>query len=145
MSKQDNLEDDNQKFSDKLIKSRVVKSVIAGFVITLVSLIIVGFNLSTNSGIKINDDVNRYFDTCVGEAFVSSTPQIRTDERGFPLAYVQTSHVPVCEQGVELKRNSSTYVEFGAFFANVLFWTCVTFLIMRSYIRRKHIKITRSA
>lgn len=146
MSKEDSAQsEEKQKMSDRMLKSRLVKSLISGVVITLVSLIIAGFNLSTNSGIKINDDVNRYFDTCVGEALTSSTPRIRTEERGFPLAYVQTSHVPICEQGVEIKRVSSRYVEFGAFVANVLFWTCVSFIVLRSYVRRKHIKINRAA
>jgi hypothetical protein len=121
----------------KPFDSRIVRSFAAGLLVTALSLIIIGFNLSTAGGIKINDDVNRYFDTCVGEGFIDSTPRIRTDERGFPLAYVQTSHVPVCENtGVELKRSSITTMDFGALGANILFWTCLTFVILRKYIRR---------
>lgn len=131
--------------ASRLLNSRVIKSIIAGFVITFITLIVSGFNLSTNSGIPINDDINRYFDTCVGQAFISTTPRIRTDERGFPLSYVQTSHVPICDNNVEIKRSSSTYFEAGAFFANVLFWSCTTFLVLRSYVRRRHLKVTRSA
>jgi len=131
---------------DRIAKSRLVKSFIFGLVITTCSLIIVGFNLSTNSGIKVNDNINRYFDTCVGMAFVESTPRIHTDERGFPLSYVQTNHVPICENNrAEIKRVSSTHFEVGAFFANVLFWACVVFVIFRTYKRRKNIKITKSA
>jgi hypothetical protein len=121
----------------KTFDSRIVRSFAAGLLVTALSLIIIGFNLSTAGGIKINDDVNRYFDTCVGEGFIDSTPRIRTDERGFPLAYVQTSHVPVCENtGVELKRSSITTMDFGALGANILFWTCLTFVILRKYTRR---------
>jgi len=135
-----------QSATDRIIKSRLVKSFVFGFVITATSLVIVGFNLSTNSGIKINDSINRYFDTCVGTAFVDSTPRIRTDERGFPLSYVQTNHVPFCENNrAEIKRVSSTHFEIGAFFANILFWACVVFVIFRTYKKRKNIKITKSA
>jgi hypothetical protein len=117
--------------------SRIVQSFAAGVVLTLLSFIILGFNLSTVGGIKINDDVNRYFDTCVGEGFVDSTPRIRTEERGFPLSYHQKSYVPVCENtGVELKRNANTSYDFGALGANILFWTCLTFVILRKYSRR---------
>lgn len=128
------------------LKSRIVRSFLSGVVITLLSWVIIGFNLSTAGGIKINDDVNRYFDTCIGQGFVDSTPRIRTDERGLPLSYVQTSHVPVCENtGVELKRSSSTSVDFGAFGANILFWTCLIFWLLRKYTLRKALKVRRHA
>jgi hypothetical protein len=129
---------DHEKPKRRTFDSRIVRSFVAGLLLTALSLIIIGFNLSTAGGIKINDDVNRYFDTCVGEGFVDNTPRIRTDERGFPLAYVQTSYVPVCENtGVELKRSNTTSVDFGALGANILFWTCLTFVILRKYTRRK--------
>lgn len=128
------------------MQSRIVRSFVVGVGITLLSWIIVGFNLSTGGSIKINDDVNRYFDTCVLETFVDSTPRIRTDERGFPLAFVQTSHVPVCNNpGVESRRNTLTVVDWGSLGANVLFWTCLTFLLLRKYTLRKAIKVNRSA
>lgn len=141
--------DKKDKLHEKLIRSRLVKSVISGIILTFVSLIIIGFNLSTNSGIKINDDINRYFDTCVGEFFTSTTPLIDVDERGFPLSYVQTTNIPICndrgQAGSEVQWTSYTSFEFGAFIANVLFWTCITFVLLRTYIKRKHIKVTRSA
>jgi hypothetical protein len=129
---------DVQKPKRHSFDSRIVRSFANGVIVTVTSLIILGFNLSTAGDIQINDDVNRYFDTCVGEGFIDSTPLIRVDERGFPLAYVQTSHVPVCENtGVELKRNSSTAIDLGALGANILFWTCVTFVLLRRYGRMR--------
>ncbi len=126
--------------------SRIVRSFAAGIVLTLISLVILGFNLSTGGSIKINDDVNRYFDTCVLETFVDSTPRIRNDERGFPLAYYQQIHVPVCnEPGVESRRNTTTVVDWGSLGANILFWTCLTFVILRRYTLRKALKINRSS
>lgn len=137
---------EQQKPKRNALDSRIVRSFVAGVLLTLLSLVVLGFNLSTAGGIKINDDVNRYFDTCVGQGFIDSTPRINTDERGFPLAYVQTSHVPVCENtGVELKRSSTTSTDFGALGANILFWTCLTFVILRKYTLRKNIKINRAA
>ncbi|MDQ3065212.1 MAG: hypothetical protein M3Q36_02990 [bacterium] len=132
------MEEDKVKTPNKgAFNSKIVLSFVAGVVLTLVSLVILGFNLSTAGGIKINDDVNRYFDTCVGEGFVDSTPSIRTEERGFPLAFMQKSYVPVCENtGVELKKNDTTTVDWGALGANVLFWTCLTFVILRKFTRR---------
>lgn len=131
---------------ERMMKSRAVRSFIAGTVITLLSWVILGFNLSTGGSIKINDDVNRYFDTCVLETFVESTPRIRTDERGFPLAFYQRNHVPVCnEPGIEARRNTSTVIDWGSLGANVLFWTCLVFWITRKYTLRKQLKITRNA
>jgi hypothetical protein len=128
---------DIQKPKRRALDSRIVKSFLAGILLTLVSLAILGFNLSTGGTIKATDDINRYFDTCVGEGFASNTPRIQIDERGFPLSYYQTSRVPVCENtGVELKRNTSSSIVFGALGANVLFWTCLTFVILRKYGRR---------
>jgi hypothetical protein len=137
--------DDKQSLTDRLLRIRLVKAFVIGVCLTFVSLVIIGFNLSTNSGIQINDNINRYFDTCVGEAFTSSTPRISVDERGFPLSYVQTSRVPICENGRAIKTVSSTHYEIGAFFANILFWSAVVLVLMRTYIRRKAIKVTRSA
>ncbi|MBA2278897.1 hypothetical protein H0V99_00425 [Candidatus Saccharibacteria bacterium] len=134
----DEMQEQYEKPKRKALDSRIVRSFVVGVALTLLSLVMIGFNLSTAGGIKINDDVNRYFDTCVGEGFVDNTPRIRTDERGFPLAYVQTSHVPVCENtGVELKRSSTRSVDLGALGANVLFWTCSAFIILRRYGKRK--------
>lgn len=126
--------------------SRIVRAFASGVVLTLFSLVITGFNLSTGGTIKINDDINRYFDTCVLETFVDSTPRVRTEERGFPLAYYQRNHVPVCnEPGVESRRNSSTVIDWGSLGANVLFWTCLTFWLLRKYTIRKQLKVTRNA
>lgn len=142
-------QEDQQGLVKRVLGSRLFKSFLIGLAISLLSMVIVGFNLSTNSGIRINDSINRYFDTCVGEFFTSTTPRIKTDEKGFPLAYIQTSHIPVCndrnQPSAEVQWSAETYFEVGAFASNVLFWTCVAFVIMRSYIRRRHIKINRLA
>lgn len=126
--------------------SRIVRAFASGAVLTLISLIIAGFNLSTGGTIKIDDDTNRYFDTCVLQTFVDSTPRIRTEERGFPLSFYQRNHVPVCnEPGVESRRNSSSFIDWGSFGANILFWTCLTYWLLRKYTIRKAIKIQRNA
>ncbi|MDQ3123590.1 MAG: hypothetical protein M3Q14_02820 [bacterium] len=117
--------------------SRIVQSFIAGVLLTLLSLVMLGFNLSTGGTLKINDDVNRYFDTCVGEGLIESTPRIQSDERGFPLAYYTNTHVPICENFVELKKTSFTTVDYGSLGANILFWTCLTFMILRKFAHRR--------
>lgn len=135
-----------QKPKRNMWDSRIVRSFVVGVVLTLISLIILGFNLSTGGTIKINDDINRYFDTCVLQTFVDSTPQIRTEERGFPLAYYQRSHVPVCnEPGVESRRNTNTVIDWGSLGANILFWTCLSFWLLRKYTLRKALKVQRNA
>lgn len=142
-----NREQDSQKSTrlQQAMKSRIVRSFVLGLGLTLLSWVIIGFNLSTGGSIKINDDVNRYFDTCVLETFVDSTPRIRVDERGFPLSFVSTSHVPVCnDPGVESRRNTSTVIDWGSLGANILFWTCLTFVLSRKYTLRKALKITRN-
>ena len=126
--------------------SRIARSFVAGIVLTLASLIIVGFNLSTGGSISINDDVNRYFDSCVLETFVDSTPRIRSSERGFPLAYHQRSDIPVCnEPGREDRSTKLTVIDWGSLGANILFWTCLVFIILRRYTVRKALKVQRSA
>ncbi|MCA9348020.1 hypothetical protein KC867_01270 [Candidatus Saccharibacteria bacterium] len=136
---------DKQTLASRLLGSRIVKSMISGLVITLISWLMIGFNLSTSSAIRMNDNINRYFDTCIGNVITESSPKITTERRGFPLAYSLKDSVPICENLVEQKRVASTYFEAGAFFANGLFWTCISFMILRTYIRRKHIKIKRLA
>lgn len=149
MNKTQEQEEVKQSISDKLINSRLIKSLLSGVLITLLSYIILGFNLSTNSGIKINDDINRYFDTCVGQFFTDTTPRISVEERGFPLSFAQKTNVPICndrnQASAEVQWTSSSSFEAGAFMANVIFWSCATFVVLRSYIRRRHIKVTRSA
>ncbi len=133
---------DNQKPKRNPWDSRIVRSFAAGVALTLASLVIVGFNLSTGGDIKINDDVNRYFDSCVLETFVDSTPRIRTSERGFPLAYHQHIEIPVCnEPGVEARRNAATVIDWGSLGANILFWTCLVYVILRKFTLRKRLKI----
>lgn len=128
------------------MKSRLVRSFVVGLAITLLSWVIVGFNLSTGGSIKINDDVNRYFDSCVLQTFVDSTPRITSDERGFPLAHYQRVHIPVCnEPGVEARSVSSTVIDWGSLGANILFWTCLMFWLSRKYTLRKALKITKHA
>ena len=117
--------------------SRIVRSFMVGLLLTALSLVMLGFNLSTGGTLKINDDVNRYFDTCVGEGFVESTPRIISNERGFPLAYFTNTYVPICENLIELKKTSFTTIDYGALGADLLFWTCLTFVILRRYTRRK--------
>lgn len=126
--------------------SRIVRSFVAGVALSLLSLVIVGFNLSTGGSIQINDDVNRYFDSCVLETFVDSTPRIRVSERGFPLAYHQRVEIPVCnERGIEARRNTATVIDWGALGANILFWTCAAFVILRKYTVRKALRVQRNA
>lgn len=123
-----------------------MRSFVAGLVLTLASLIIVGLNLSTGASIKINDDVNRYFDSCVLETFVDSTPRIRTSERGFPLAYHQRIDIPVCnEPGREDRSTKLTIIDWGSLGANILFWTCLTFVVLRKYTLRRALKISKNA
>lgn len=128
------------------MQSRLVRAFIAGVVLTLLSWVILGFNLSTGGSIKINDDVNRYFDSCVLETFVDGTPRIQTDERGFPLAFVQTTHIPVCNSpGIEARSTSATTIDWGSLGANILFWTCLTFWLLRKYTLRRALRITKNA
>lgn len=128
------------------MKSRIVRSFIVGVALTLLSWVIVGFNLSTGGSIQINDNVNRYFDTCVLQTFTDSTPRIYIDERGFPLAYYQRNSVPICnEPGIETRRQVSTTVDWGALGANMLFWTCIMFWLSRKYTLRKQLKINKNA
>ncbi len=128
------------------MKSRIVRSFVVGVVLTLVSWVVLGFNLSTGGSIKINDDINRYFDSCVLETFVDGTPRIAIDERGFPLAYFQRSQIPVCnEPGIEARRVTSTVVDWGSLGANILFWTCLMFWLSRKYTLRKQLKINKNA
>ena len=127
-------------------KSRIVRSFVVGLAITLLSWVIVGFNLSTGGSIQINNDINRYFDTCVLEVFVDSTPLIRTDERGFPLAYYQRNQIPICnEPGIASTHTTNTVIYWGSLGANILFWTCVVFWLSRKYTLRKTLKVKHNA
>lgn len=128
------------------MKSRIVRSFVVGVFLTLFSWVIIGFNLSTGGSIQINDNVNRYFDTCVLQTFTDSTPRIHIDERGFPLAYFQRNSVPICnEPGIETRRQVTTVIDWGAMGASVLFWTCLMFWLSRKYTLRKQLKINRTA
>lgn len=133
----------------RIISSQAVKSVFVGLIATVLTWSVVGLNLSTNSGIRINNSVNRYFDTCVGEFFTDTTPRIEVIERGLPLSYVQTVRVPVCndrnQPNNEVQVSSERYFETGAFIANVLFWSYGAFFVARTYVKRRHIKIKESA
>lgn len=130
----------------KMMDSRIVRSFVVGLAVTLLSWVILGFNLSTGGSIKINDDINRYFDTCVQQTFVNSTPRVRTDERGFPLAFYQRNHIPVCnDPGIEARRVTTTVIDWGSLGANILFWTCLMFWLSRKYTLRKALKVQRHA
>lgn len=135
-----------QKPKRKVMDSRIVRSFVVGVAVTLLSWVILGFNLSTGGSIKINDDINRYFDTCVQQTFVNSTPRVRTDERGFPLAFYQRNHIPVCnDPGIEARRVTTTVIDWGSLGANILFWTCLMFWLSRKYTLRKALKVQRHA
>lgn len=127
-----------------ILNNRFVRPFVAGIFLSLLSWVILGFNLSTATGIRITDDVNRYFDTCVLEGFVEATPRISTEERGFPLAWHQKDFVPVCDTPtVQLKTIESNVIDWGALGANILFWSAVAFLVQRKFILRKRLRISQ--
>ena len=122
---------------NRLLNNRFTYAILAGVVLTIISTAVVGINLSSNNNIPVNDTINRYFDSCVGEGFGSATPLIQTQERGFPLAHYTSSKIPLCDNFIELKRVKISKVDLGALLANVLFWFVASYVVMRKLDRPK--------
>jgi hypothetical protein len=122
---------------NRLLNNRFAYAILAGVLLALISSAIVGINLSANNNIPVNDTINRYFDTCVGEGFGSATPLIQTQERGFPLAHYTSSKVPLCDNFVELKRDKIGTLDLGSLLANILIWTAISYAVMRRLSRRQ--------
>ena len=127
--------DAHPKRPNRLLNNRFMYAILAAVLLTLASSAIVGFNMSSRNVIPVNDTINRYFDTCVGEGFGTGTPVIQTSERGFPLSHYSSSKIPICDNLVELKREKVGTVDLGAMLANVLFWFVVSYAVMRKLRR----------
>jgi hypothetical protein len=125
------------KRPNRLLNNRFAYAILSGVLLALLSSAVVGINLSANNNIPVNDTINRYFDTCVGEGFGSATPLIQTQERGFPLAHYTSSKVPLCDNFVELKRDKIGTLDLGSLLANILIWTAISYAVMRRLSRRQ--------
>ena len=114
----------------QLLGNRLTHTLIVGAALTVLSTAVVGVNLSRNDYLPSNDAVNQYFDTCVGSAFGSGTPQITVDARGFPLSHLTTANIPVCDNRVAIKLVGQTAFDAGNALGNLLFWSVLSFWVL---------------
>jgi hypothetical protein len=136
---EETIEKPAKKPSRWYLKNSISLALILGIIITLISSAVVDINLTSRGSLPVDDNVNRYFDTCVGEGFGSSTPLIFVQERGFPLSHYTSLKIPICDNLKELKRISVTQMDWGAFGANILFWTLSSYFVIRK-VRKNHSK-----
>lgn len=117
-----------RQFLDTTVR-RALIALLLGVTVTAATWFVVNFNLKVDSERTLTPTFASYFETCHGDSFNVSAPEITLKDRGFPVAYIYQQNIPLCGQDRQTINRTETQTETSWLLAgvNVLMWTVLIF------------------
>lgn len=127
-----------RQFLDTTLR-RTLIALVAGILITAGSWFVVNVNLKVDSERTVTPTVASYFETCHGDSFNVSAPEIELKDRGFPVAYSYQQTIPLCGQDRQTVDRTITETETSWLLVglNALLWASPTFVLIAKTSKRE--------